>query len=512
MRVLREFAFDAGASPDHRLVTESEEASLMRRAITATNALDFVFRDLAAYGYVYRHRGNGGQSPADSLRKTLHKILGLLRDLRVKDPGQVQKITSAIKADLDQSYGPVRDPEALPKALRDRVDALLQAFPDSPLMWAADDYGKKLPGSSVTDFKRDYQNLRRALETDALQSDWKLWNELRGLRTKIRTMPMRQEYVALADGVQNAARQITVHPGPLDEAKRHIHGLLVAGLESLKSYKDLKKKAGVIDYQDMIATAAKVIESNEDVQLALSQRIDCMVVDEFQDTNPLQAVLLWAMKKAGIPTLVVGDTKQAIMGFQGADARLMEALEQGPDTESLPNNWRSQPDLMEICNGFGAALFSDSYEPLAPKANSSKLKPLEVIRFKSRPKRDGHRVRALHVGQRLIELLENPQSLVFDRDAEEPRPLRASDIAVLCRRNGMLSQYAEVLRNLGLQVNIQQDEWRESRPVEIMRHALAYVADPSDVHAALYLSVTELGSQKLDEALMQLIAHRRGGH
>ena len=59
---------------------------------------------------------------------------------------------------------------------------------------------------------------------------------------------------------------------------------------------------------------------------ALAERVDCLVIDEFQDTNPLQFSLLWLLQKVGIPTLIVGDLKQAIMGFQGADPRLMERL------------------------------------------------------------------------------------------------------------------------------------------------------------------------------------------
>jgi ATP-dependent helicase/nuclease subunit A len=69
----------------------------------------------------------------------------------------------------------------------------------------------------------------------------------------------------------------------------------------------------------------------------------------------------------------------------------------------------------------------------------------------------------------------------------------------------MLADYADTLRALGLAVRLQADGWYTSRAVEIARAALAYVANPADRHAALYLAVTELGSLTLRAGLEQLM-------
>ena len=97
----------------------------------------------------------------------------------------------------------------------------------------------------------------------------------------------------------------------------------------LVHYAAAKREAGLVDYSDMIAMAGQLLRERSDVLDTLVKRVDCLVVDEFQDTNPLQFALLWQLKEAGVPTLVVGDLKQAIMGFQGADPRLFEALAAG---------------------------------------------------------------------------------------------------------------------------------------------------------------------------------------
>ena len=242
----------------------------------------------------------------------------------------------------------------------------------------------------------------------------------------------------------------------------------------------------------------------------LVSRIDCLVIDEFQDTNPLQFALLWQLKDAGVPTVTVGDLKQAIMGFQGAGPRLFDALiKQNQDVaKPLTSNWRSQPDLMHFINAVRPGLFGDGYVPLTPQGAGSTQESVELIDFVAVKARKGqHAVRAVSVGERLQALLEDSTQKVVDRRSKQSRGLRGGDIAVLCPTHKMLSDYAAVLRSMGLRVRLQEDGWHESRIVQLACQALVYVANPQNRHAALYLSVTELGNLDLKTALEQLIAN-----
>ena len=235
------------------------------------------------------------------------------------------------------------------------------------------------------------------------------------------------------------------------------------------------------------------------------------MVDEFQDTNPLQFALLWQLKEAGVPTIVVGDLKQAIMGFQGADPRLFEALiDQHPEvSQPLTRNWRSQPRLMDFVNALGPGLFREDYVALDPQSEDSRLAPLDVVSFPKKARKGQHAIRAAAVGERLKTLLDDSDQQIVDRRTKKPRRLRGGDIAVLCPTNPMLATYADVLRAQGLRVRLQADGWFSSRPVQIAWHALAYLANPTDRHAALYLAVTELGSLSLQDALTQLMDQGR---
>jgi ATP-dependent helicase/nuclease subunit A len=282
--------------------------------------------------------------------------------------------------------------------------------------------------------------------------------------------------------------------------------LFGAAQDSLVRFAQGKADRGLVDYTDMLALAFEMLDQHPQVIAAMRERVDCLVIDEFQDTNPLQFSLLWCLYRAGVPTLVVGDLKQAIMGFQDADSRLLAELQQqhAKAVSPLACNWRSHPGLMQWINELGAGLFNDAYTRLEPKADfPSSLNPLELIEFTATSK---NAWRAEHTVARVKALLDDPETMVWDKELKQSRRIRGGDIAFLCPTNPRLLAYAESLRQLGIRVRIDADGWFESRIIQLAYHALCYVADPHDSHAALYLSVTELGSEDLQSGVEAMLA------
>jgi ATP-dependent exoDNAse (exonuclease V) beta subunit len=501
LRVLTEFAFDSGLSPKPRLLNEDEENTLIRLALARTDKAEVITANLSGYGYDYDF--NSGRSAEEVFRDDLLGIVSRLRSVGWKKESAAY-VTHAVDW-IRERYGKTGDGEALTTELRARVGQLLQTFPESLVRECGTN------ATAQKELQRDFRNLHNALDDRALSSDWDLWKSLRALRQSKRGAPLPDGYDALAGAVIAAANALPNHPGPLEHANQHIETLLAAGQSVLVHYAEAKREAGLVDYSDMIAMAGEVLRESPDVLATLVGRLDCLVVDEFQDTNPLQFSLLWQLKEAGVPTVIVGDLKQAIMGFQGADPRLFEALEQQNNTVSDPltNNWRSQPQLMDFINALSPKLFGEDYVPLKPQGSHSILKPLEVILFPKKAKSGQHAIRAAFLGQRLKELLEDQGQQVLDRRARENRRLRGGDIAVLCPTHHMLAEYAAVLRSVGLRVRLQEDGWFNSRAVQIAWYALAYIANPMDRHAALYLAVTELGGLTLEDALRQLMDEER---
>ena len=501
LRLLTEFAFDAGLSPRPRLLNEDEENTLIRLALARTEKADVITSNLSRFGYSFDF--NSQKSAEEGFRDDLLRIVTLLRSAGWSEESDTYSTFAANW--IRERYGVTGDGDQLTANLHRAVTRLLDAYPES----LAREYGNNATAEKA--FRQDFRNLKAATDNSTLSSDWKLWKGLRELRKSKRGCQLPDGYDELADAVIEAANTLPSHPGPREQAVLHIESLIAAGQEVLVHYAQAKREAGLVDYGDMIAMAADMLRSRPDVLNTLAQRIDCLVVDEFQDTNPLQFALLWQLKDAGVPTVTVGDLKQAIMGFQGADPRLFDALIcQNQDVaKPLTSNWRSQPNLMHFINAVGPGLFGDEYVPLVPQGAESNQEPIELIDFAVKAKKGQHAVRALSVGERLKALLDDSAQQITDRRTKKRRRLRGGDIAVLCPTHKMLADYASVLRDMGLRVRLQEDGWHSSRVVQLACQAMASVANPSDRHAALYLAVTELGSLDLKTALEQLIADGR---
>ncbi len=499
LRLLTEFAFNAGLSPKPRLLNEDEENTLIRLALSLTDKANPITSNLTEFGYTFDP--NSHKSAEDIFRDDLLRVVMLLRSAGWTE----ERDTYAEFATkwIRDRYGITGDGDQLTANLFREVTRLLEVYPES----LAREFGNS--ATAEGEFRQDSRNLKSASDDSTLNSDWKLWKGLRELRQSKRGCALPEDYDELSGAVIEAANALPTHPGPLEQAVWHISKLIAVGQDVLVHYAEDKREAGLVDYGDMIAMAADMLRARPEVINALVSRIDCLIVDEFQDTNPLQFALLWQLKDAGVPTVIVGDLKQAIMGFQGADPRLFNALIQQNQEEAKPltSNWRSQPDLMHFINAVGPSLFGEDYVPLTPRGANSTQEPVELIDFAVKAKTGQHRVRALSVGERLQVLLGDSTQQVVDRRTKQGRGLRGGDIAVLCPTHNMLSEYAAVLRSMGLRVLLQEDGWNESRIVQLACQALAYVANPEDRHAALYLSVTELGSLELKAALEQLIAN-----
>ncbi len=505
LRILSEFAFDVGLAPKQRLLNEDEQKELIKKSLTGTHRAEPIIRSLSDYGYTATRSGNGWKSAEEEFRSSLLEIVTLLRSLGWNDEKE-SNVSSAKQWLTEACPWVVKDAKGLTKRLHEAVVQLLNGFPHS----LVDEYG--LNPSAKKAFVTNFVDLNKAKDITNLNSDWKLWKLLQTLRVTVQGAKLPDEYIALAGEVRVVAEQLHVHPGPLQHELKHLDGLLGAAEEVLEQYSDSKREAALLDYTDMIALAAELLAKRDDVFSVLKSRVDCVIVDEFQDTNPLQFSLVWLLTAAGIPTLIVGDVKQAIMGFQGADPRLFEAVQtQNPGKlEPLKQNWRTQEPLMNFLNDVSAGLFGTEYQPLEPQVEATDLAPLDVIEFDCKMDRSASEKEwyASYVVEHIKELLDDKTVMVKDRRSGEMRSLKANDIAVLAPRHSLLSAYRDVLAAYGINASIEQQGWYQSPVVQIVVAALSYIADESDHHAALYLAVTSMGSFSLEDALKCFIENQ----
>ena len=498
LRILSEHAFAAGASPQPRALAEAERDLLIRQAMAHAQSLEAVKADLPRFGYRSNFFSNASQE--DSFRGRILTTIDLLRGLG--DNGNDPKLADAAVARLRGLYGRVEsDGISLEARLIAAINALLVAFPNDLTAHATS-------AAARTAFGKDFRNMKRAQRPGELRREWGLWKALSELRQSKRGAPTPEGYDALSDEVIAAAADIAFHPGPLEDACAHLTALVHGAQEVMSKYADMKREAGVIDYADMICDAERLLRTRPEILDAHLAEVDCVIIDEFQDTNPVQFALLWRIAQSAKRVLIVGDTKQSIMGFQGADPRLSEALKrQNPDAASpLTGNWRSDPRLMQMVNAISAGLFKEAYGPLEPQRPETGETFAEILRVpegrrsrKSRPEE--------HVAARIAAILAEAGPVVErESDPKAPtfRPVEPRDIAVLAPTHSMAARYATALKRQGVPVRISATGWLDSSGVMAARNALAFAVDPTDRHAALALLTLGPSSMPLQQAMSLL--------
>jgi len=500
LRLLTEHALAAGASLQPRHLGDAERDLLIRQALAHAKALDPIKAEPERFGY--QPNWQKGETVEDSLRGRVLSMIDLLRGLgdKGRDPGLI----APALARLDTIYGEVlADPAAARDALAAAIFAMLAAFPEGGMATVTAKGPRETLEKNLALF--------RLVERDPalLDRDWSLWQSLRNLFTSNRNTKTPDGYDDLALAIMQAAEVLPTHPGPLADAKLHFRCLIACAQEVMEAYETRKKALGLIDYADMIAGAERLLRTDPAVRQAVLDEIDCVIIDEFQDTNPVQFALLWQLGARAPRTLLVGDVKQSIMGFQGADPRLSQALASAnPDaTQPLDRNWRSTPAVMDFVNAMGAGLFGAGYNPLSPTRDPVPGPALEVLNIiKGRGVKKFSKPQE-HIAERIACILTTGETIT-DRHTKATRVVRPSDIALLVCRHATAARYAEELRARGVPVRIAEDGWAASPVVQATRAALSYAANPADTNSALLLRTLGPDPLSLQSAMSAQIEGR----
>lgn len=121
----------------------------------------------------------------------------------------------------------------------------------------------------------------------------------------------------------------------------------------LKAYTEGKRRIGAMDFDDLLVNCLRLLAEHERVRREHQERFRHVLVDEYQDTNPIQAEIVDLLAGLHRNLLVVGDDFQSIYGWRGADFRnIMSFAERYPDarTYKLETNYRSVPEILAVAN------------------------------------------------------------------------------------------------------------------------------------------------------------------
>lgn len=148
-----------------------------------------------------------------------------------------------------------------------------------------------------------------------------------------------------------------------------LEGLVRVVRDSDEHYRRRKRRAGRIDFDDMIQCVVDLLadpEAREELQGGMEE----ILVDEAQDLSRLQLQLLLRLWDPGRNRLVVcGDRKQSIYGWRHADPTVLDELEEriasspAHATEPLRRSYRSSGGIVDFANAFTPLMLGDSYDP-----------------------------------------------------------------------------------------------------------------------------------------------------
>ncbi len=169
---------------------------------------------------------------------------------------------------------------------------------------------------------------------------------LRDLNLDSKRFPPRQVHALIS-----SAKNENVGPGSYADRASTIFERKVADV--YVDYQARLLKAGAMDFDDLLMVTAQLLRSEEDVLGHYRRRFGHVLVDEYQDTNPVQNELVLRLGGEHRNVFVVGDSDQSVYRFRGADIRNILEFEQAfPDTTVvvLEQNYRSTQKILDAAN------------------------------------------------------------------------------------------------------------------------------------------------------------------
>jgi ATP-dependent helicase/nuclease subunit A len=263
-----------------------------------------------------------------------------------------------------------------------------------------------------------------------------------------------------------------------------------------------KRKARLLDFADLEVYALKAL-SHPEVQEYYGQRWQAFLVDEFQDTNPVQGEFLELLNSQAKLT-IVGDAKQSIYGFRRADVAVFQSwcdrIQHDSDNDSdkkgksgeiveLSTSFRTHEILIHQINQIFAPLLGNLHQNLtafrteAPDINADVNTYLEAYTVAAGEAIDINRSRQAegrHIAGMLKQMLDQKMP-VYDKKTGGLRPVKPGDMAILSRTWDPLELYGEILASEGIPVVLSGGgNLLDTREAKDAWALLKFLADPTD--------------------------------
>jgi ATP-dependent exoDNAse (exonuclease V) beta subunit len=476
-----ELAFELGISPDTHVLDEEASKRAFERSLSGllarvqgdegpeTNALIGPAADLLALE---------DRMPGLEWRDAVQAVVEYARTNRI-EPGAL-RASATRAADSLLAYLPTARPDGA--ALDRELAGALAAFVGSGELDTT-----KVTGEMVTNAQRALARLR-----EGKTLSWWEWG-------RFATSEPGAKSRTLYDPVRQAALEHARHPGLASDVRAAIDAVYELAAQAIEVYAGYKRLWGVLDFVDQEVLALDLL-ARPHVREMLAEQVDLVLVDEFQDTSPLQLEVFLALSQLAPRSVWVGDQKQAIYGFRGTDPALMDAAIAAIETsggagalETLAHSWRSRAELVRLTSDMFAPAFAAAGIPeervrLAPAPTTpdpDELGPVAEVWRLAAGRRKAEEAGALANAVR--GLLGDGSVRVRDLMTGTPRRPIPADVAVLCRTNRGARRVAAALEGSGIPAVLGRPGLIASPEARVTLAALRLWVDGRDALAAAEL-------------------------
>ena len=283
---------------------------------------------------------------------------------------------------------------------------------------------------------------------------------------------------------------------------------LTAVTEFSLQHAALRRRSGTVTFHDQLVLARDLLRQDTEALRLFRDRYRVILVDEFQDTDPLQVELLQLLscldsdRASAANTFLVGDPKQSIYRFRGADpaaARsLTDRVSEIGERLSLSENHRSQEPVLKWVNyvfsnwmgeqkDAGQASYEDLVWPGDAAANKPSIEQASVRWFGQLNEDSADATRRLEFTEiSWIAQAAGRGAFTVRGDDGEERPSRYGDLAVLIKTRTGMDELEDQLINAGVPYVFEgQSPLFSSQDVRDLRSCLIAIDDPSDQVATL---------------------------
>lgn len=312
-------------------------------------------------------------------------------------------------------------------------------------------------------------------------------------RTKLTTLFGQTRYDALVSNLKEFQTSSAGDDSPGGMMKKMITILFDIAKEWKDDFNEFKTRRHIIDYNDMERLFLELLGMPE-VTKEVRGTYKLMMVDEFQDSSPIQLEIFKLLSDMMEQSYWVGDPKQSIYGFRGADVELIsditkQFLDDNRDPElhlthsNLPKSWRTREPLVKLTNN----CFTRAFEGIISEKNvvldaarhesaqfSSPLFHWNCLSSNAEQFVD-------KVADR-IKILKDSGMMVQVKGKDEYRPIQYGDIAILCRTNDECKSFANALIGKGMPVSFVNNEILQQTEVQLVFTLLKFMVDASNKH------------------------------